>query len=99
MLLKTIQHTAGNKIRYEIDYDAFLEEGTSLSSGTVVLDPANSPQPTDVTIGAVTVGQGHRLIFMLSGGSGNEAFTVDVSATDSRGEIKNDTIKFQIVAP
>lgn len=102
MLLAQKVQSAGDKIRYELDYSNWLEgagEGTSLTSGTVILDPKNNPQPTDIVIGAPTVGSNTRLIFTVAGGSANEVFTVDVQAVDSRTEIKNDTITFRITAP
>jgi hypothetical protein len=99
MLIAQKTQSAGDKIRYELDYSNWLEEGTSLTSGTVILDPKNNPQPTDIVIGAPTVGSNTRLIFTVAGGSANEVFTIDVQAVDSRSEIKNDTISFRITAP
>lgn len=99
MLIAQKIQTAGDKIRYELDYSNWLGEGMSLTSGTVILDPKNSPQPTDIVIGAPTVGSNTRLIFTVAGGSANEVFTVDVQAVDSRTEIKNDTISFRITPP
>jgi hypothetical protein len=96
--LKRIIHGAGNAIRYEIDYSDWLEDGTSLTAGTVTMDAA-SIGIVDVTIGTVTLTPSHRLVFLLSGGSLNETFILDVQATDSRGEIKNDTLSFSIQAP
>jgi hypothetical protein len=93
MMLKRIIHGAGNAIRYEIDYSDWLEDGTSLTAGTVTIGIV------DVTIGTVTLTPSHRLVFLLSGGSLNETFILDVQATDSRGEIKNDTLSFSIQAP
>lgn len=112
MLIAQRVQSAGDKTRYEIDYSGnggdgghrsiqvpWLDEGMSLTSGTVILDPKNNPQPTDIVIGAVTVGSNTRLIFTVGGGSANEMFTLDVQAVNSRAEIKNDTILFRIVAP
>lgn len=98
MPLKRIAHGAGNHIRYEIDYSDFLEDGTHLTTGTVTSDPG-SPVPADVTIGPVTVSPSNRLIFLLSGGSVNELFTLDVQVTNSRNEVKNDTLSVYIIAP
>jgi hypothetical protein len=109
MLIAQKVQSAGDKTRYEIDYTGnsdgprcipvnWMEEGTSLTSGSIVLDPKNNPQPTDIVIGPVTVGSNTRLIFTIAGGSANEVFTLDVQAVNSRSEIKNDTITFRIVA-
>ena len=97
-LLKTIIFTAGNKTRFRLDYSEWLDEGASVVSGTVAL-LAVVPAITDVVVSGVTVdAQGH-LRFFVAGGSINEGFVIAVSATDSRGEIKNDTIAFTCQAP
>lgn len=97
MLLSTKPHTAGNRTRYALDYSNWLDEGESLSSGVVVIDPAHSV--SDITLVAATVLNSTHLLFIMSGGSVNEAFILDVQITNSRGEVKNDTIGFFIVAP
>lgn len=92
-------HTAGNKIRYSIDFNNFLEGAdATLTTGTVVLATA-TPAITDVTISGVTVLPSGHLVFFLAGGSNSEIFTVNVTGTDSRGEVVNHTIEFYIVAP
>jgi len=97
--LGTKNHTAGNLTIYTADYDAWLDDGVSLAAGaTVVLDPAFTATVTDVTISSIVVHPRH-ITFMLAGGSVNEVFTLDVQVTDSRGEIKNDTCGFRVIAP
>ncbi len=39
------------------------------------------------------------LIFFLTGGSLNEALTVSLQIGDTLGEVKNDTINFNVIAP
>src|ERR1035437_9552141 len=96
-LLKNILFTAGNKTRFRLDYSEWLEDGSTLTSGTVTL--LGVPTIVDVVIsGAAVDAQGH-LVFFVAGGSVNEVFTIAVQATDSRGEITNDTISFSCVAP
>jgi hypothetical protein len=99
MLLGTKVHGAGNTIRYVIDYSTWLEEGESLSACTVALDPAFTATVTDITIGTPTVAPSNHVYFTLAGGTVNELFTLNAQATNNRGEIKNDTMKFVIVAP
>jgi len=93
-------HTAGNTTRYAVDYSNWLDEGVSLTpaSATVVLDPA-SAAATDVVITAVTITPSNHVVFFLHATVLNETFTLDVQVTDSRGEIKNDTCSFRVVAP
>lgn len=98
MLLGRKIHGAGDHIRYAVDYSNWLGDGESLVSGTVVLDPAFTATVTDVVLSGVVVTPSHHLVFVMSGGSANEVFTLDVQITNSRGEIKNDTIEFSIAA-
>jgi hypothetical protein len=100
MILGQKAHTAGDTIRYIVNYTDWLEDGVSLSTATVVLDPAFTAAVTNITISGVTVLTEHnKVAFVMSGGSVNENFTLDVQVTDSRSEVKNDTLLFQIVAP
>lgn len=93
MLLGNKPHTAGNAIRYEIDYSDWLEDGVSLLTATV------TGGPSDITITAAALLTPHKVVFKMSGGSVNETFTLSVQVTDSRGETKNDTVGFAIIAP
>ena len=98
--LGTKLHTAGNTKIFKGDYSDWLAEGTSLEPGaTVVLSPAFTAAITDIVVSAIQVLPSHRVSFKLSGGSANEVFTLDVQITDSRGEIKNDTLGFRVIAP
>lgn len=99
MLLGQKAFTAGNKTRFEIDYSDWLDEGVTLTAVTVVMDPKFTATVTDVVISGVLVQLGHKVVFFLNGGSVNETFLLDVRATDSRSEIKNDTLGFTIITP
>ena len=100
MILGQKAHTAGDTIRYLIDYTRWLEDGVSLSAAVVTLDPAFTATVTDITIALVSVLLEHnRVAFVMAGGHVNETFTLDCQVTDSRGETKNDTLQFVVVAP
>lgn len=99
MLLGRRAHTADNKTRYVIEYENWLLPGESLASGTVVLNSEFTATVTDITISAVAVNSANELVFFLDGGSVDEIFTLDVQIVNSRGEIKNDTVEFFVVAP
>lgn len=94
-------HGAGNKIRYSIDCSDFLD-GVNASLTTtdlsVALDPDNDPVPADAVISGVEITPSQQIHFFLAGGVVNEVFTVLVQFTDTRGEVKNDSIEFYIVA-
>lgn len=99
MFLGSKQHTAGNATRYSVDYSDWLEDGVSLTGATIVLSPAFTATVTDVAIANVVAAPSHHVFFTLTGGSVNENFTLDAQITDSRGERKNDTLGFTVVAP
>lgn len=92
-------HSAGNTIRYVIDYSNWLNEGESLKQTgfSVVMDAASTV--ADINISGVAVTPSNEIVFLMAGGSANEVFTLDVQATNSRNEIKKDTIGFFVSAP
>jgi hypothetical protein len=96
MKLKSLPHTAGNVIRYILDYEQFLEPGTTITAFTAVLAPGSS---TTATITQTSVNPEGEGVFFVNGGAVNEVFTVNLQGTDSRGEIVNDTVVFTVVAP
>lgn len=92
-------HYAGNTIRYVIEYDQWLQEGESLKAPCTVAVAAQTPPITDVTITGITTTPSNEIVFLMGGGSANEVFTLNVLATNSRNEVKNDTIEFSINTP
>ena len=62
-----------------------------------MLDPAFTATVTDITISGVGVLDPNHVVFLMAGGSVNENFTLDISVTDSRSEVKNDTLGYTIV--
>lgn len=92
-------HSAGDTIRYVIEYEQWLAEGDSLKSTgfSVVLDPASTV--ADITVSGVAVTPSNEIVFVLAGGSANEVFTLNVQATNSRNEVKHNTIEFFIGTP
>lgn len=102
MLIASRAHTAGNSIRYEIDYSQWLEEGRTLKnsgfSAVMIPDTLGNLPPADVTINQVSVTSTH-LYFFVNGGSLNETFTVQVQITDTLNEVLIDTINFNVIAP
>ena len=100
MLLGTKVHDAGNTIRYVVDYSDWLNDGETLKAPcTVVLAPASAVLVTDITITGVVFTASQEIVFLMSGGSANETFTLNVVATNSRNETKNDTLAFSVTAP
>lgn len=106
MLLARKFLTLGSTEQFTVDYserrcsDPYtiasfypIRDGDSITSATVV------SSATDVTVGTVTVYEGHKVVFKLSGGVVNEVFTLTVSVTTDNGETFIDTVSFTVVAP
>lgn len=91
--------TAGNRIRFTVDYDNWLEPGESLTGGTVALAAEFTATVTDITIEVPAINASRELVFYMEGGSVEEVFTLEVQVTTNRDETKVDTIDFVVVAP
>jgi len=86
------KHTVGNVKRYVLNYSNWLEPGISISSATV----------TSSSLTCTVSGVAHtadKIIFLLSGGALSETLTLSVAMTDTRTQVKNDTIAVEVVAP
>ena len=85
-------HTVGNRRRYRINYEDWLEEGVTVDTATVVSSSATA------TIDTVSVA-GNSVVFFVNGGVLNEEFTASISMVDSKTGIKHDTMDFFVIAP
>lgn len=92
-LLASKKHTAGNRRRFVVDYRDWLCDGVWIVTATVTSSSLTA------TIDTVSVVEGKQIVFFVNGGVLNESFTVTLVATDSKTEVKNDTITFTVVAP
>lgn len=93
MILARRNHTVGNTINWTVDYDNWLEDGVTIAS--VLLACSD----TSVTVGVAVIEDGHKAKFSVAGGTLNQAFTVSLVMTDTKGQVKADTIDFTVVAP
>lgn len=92
-------HTAGNKIRYTVDYSNWLESGATLSTVTNACQVSLvAGAPADIMLSGLQVNSDH-LHFFVAGGTVSEVFTVQVSITDSRGEIDISDVDYFVIAP
>ena len=108
MLLGAKNHTVGNVRRWFIDYRDWLDDGVTVATFTAGVQ-AGSDQiggitgPTGgsaaVAVASPAVVSGHKGVMVVSGGVLNETFTASLVMTDTKGEVKNDTIAFTVVAP
>ena len=106
MLLARKTFTLGDTVQWTVDYreqpatDLFtipsafpVRDGDSITTATVVSNLV------DVTVGTVTVYEGHKVVFLLSGASINEVFTLTVVVHTDNSEVFTDTILFTVVNP
>lgn len=92
MVIGRKNQTVGDRRKYIVDYSQWLDTGVTITLGAATTTSLTATIDT-VSITATT------LIFYVNNGALNELFTVAIQVTDSNGEIKNDTIEFNVVAP
>jgi hypothetical protein len=92
MILGSLRHTVGDARKWTVDYDLWLENAAEIASF------AAASASTTLTVGTTEI-MGRAATFILSGGTLNEQTTVALTMTDSFGNIRNDTIKFTVIAP
>lgn len=93
MILQQRNWTAGDKRKFTVDYSGWLDEGVTVSGFTV------TSNTTDVVISGVVKNPTGTCSFFVSGGTVGETATVSLQMTDTRTEVKNDTLVLTIVAP
>lgn len=85
----------GDKKRYVIDYENWLDTGETLSTVTFTVDtgPATVPSHT-------IAGDGLSVAFFITGASlSYTPFSLSFEAVTSAGQEKNDHVNFFVVAP
>jgi hypothetical protein len=92
MLQMSKIHTAGNTIRWKVDYNKWLDNAAEIASMNV------TSSSTTCTVGNIQI-LGRHIYFFLVGGAANEQPTVSLAMTDTFGNIKHDSIHFTVVAP
>jgi hypothetical protein len=92
MLLGSKTHTEGDIRRWKVDYSKWLDNTADIDQAEV------ESSSVTCTVGNITI-LGKEVVFFLSGGQRNETLTLDITITDSLGNIKRDTLAFTCVAP
>lgn len=86
--------TPAERKRYAIDYSEWLETGETVSTYSFSVSPTTSPV---LEIDATSLADANQtIVFFVSGGVNGQQYTVDVQATTSGGQIKEDTILFSM---
>lgn len=93
MKLGSFIKTPNETKQYAIDYSKWLENGETLVSATFSVSPAG------ITFGTYVIdGTGTILSFYVSGGTDGTYYVVKVLATTAIGQIKEDTVHFNVRA-
>jgi hypothetical protein len=92
MILGSRAHTAGDVIRWVVNYDYWLANSATIEQIDIT---SNS---VTCTVGNISI-LGREIVFFLSGGIVNEQVMLSLVMTDNLGNIKNDSIAFTVVAP
>ena len=101
MLLGSRNLAVGDTRQYRVSYRNYLDDGVSIVSAVVTIQPFNG---LTSSIGTSAIApelspDKREVLFWVVAGVLNEAFTVQVEITDTNSEITNDTIDLTIVSP
>jgi hypothetical protein len=94
MRLGSFVKTPIERKRYAIDYSEWLDTGETLSTVVYTIPVVTTPP---LVVDATSIGSGNTLaVFFINGGLNGRQYTVEVVATTSGGQIKEDTILFTV---
>lgn len=93
MRLGSFIKTPAERKRYSIDYSEWLDTGETLSTVTMEVTPSTGTVPfvVDAISSNNTV-----VVFFVNGGDNAKQYTIDVKATTSGGQLKEDTVLFTV---
>lgn len=98
MLLDKLFKQPAERLSYEVDYSAWLQDGETLVSKVfaVTQNAGGTPvSPLLVDASSILPG-GTSLVIFVSHGDLNASYTIDVKATTSTGQVKEDTIFYSV---
>lgn len=94
MRLGSFVKTPIERKRYAIDYSEWLDTGETLTTVVYTIPVVTTPP---LVVDATSIGSGNTLaVFFISGGLNGRQYTVEVVATTSGGQIKEDTVLFTV---
>ena len=94
MRLGSFVKTPIERKRYAIDYSEWLDTSETLAT-IVYTIPATTTPP--LVVDATSIDSGNTIaVFFINGGLNGRQYTVEVVATTSGGQIKEDTILFTV---
>ena len=94
MRLGSFIKTPIERKRYAIDYTDWLDTGETLTTVTYTIPLVTTPP---LVVDASSLDAAHKVaVFFINGGLNNKQYTVEVVATTSGGQIKEDTVLFTV---
>ena len=91
-MLGSKAHTAGNTIRWRVDYKYWLDNAAEIVTMTIG-SSSTDLQATNIQM------LGRHVYFLLTGGTANEQVTLSLAMSDNFGNRKLDTLQITVVAP
>lgn len=110
MRIGSKRFTAGDHRRYVVDYCEWLKDGVWITDAQLSCDdvtvtivgsppfPLGVPYPPHGQTTTAHLEEGRRAAFYVGGGVVGTPFTVNIVATTSQGETKQDSILFNVEA-
>jgi hypothetical protein len=94
MRLGSFVKTPIERKRYAIDYTDWLDTGETLSTVTYNIPNVTTPP---LVVDASSIDATNKIaVFFINGGLNTRQYTVEVTATTSGGQIKEDTVQFNV---
>lgn len=95
MRIGKFRKSPGDRKRYEVNYEDWLNEGEIITDVTM---QGNVPADGFYVDGYVVDTDGKEVIFYVSGGASGFEYTVRVTVETSMQQIKEDTITFMVTS-
>jgi len=94
MRLGSFVKTPIERKRYAIDYSEWLDTGETLSTVVYTIPVVTTPP---LVVDASSISSANTVaVFFINGGLNGRQYTVEVVATTSGGQIKEDTVLFTV---
>jgi hypothetical protein len=87
--------TEAERKRYSVFYTDWLDEGETVSSVVFTIDP---PDELEVDASSISA-EGDEVIFFVNAGEDGTEYTVNVAATTSGGQVKEDQVVYEVAEP
>lgn len=96
MLLERLVKQPGERLSYQVDYSPWLQVGETLTSALTTVTQTSTGTPvTPLIVDAKSISvDGLSLVIFVSGGDDKASYSIDIKATTTTGQIKEDTLWF-----